>query len=368
MHTSGKRAEFAQGVSLHRDWPWFFLWDRLVLERGLTFVTKDDWDTSAEEFNTGAGLVNVLMEYRMDEDSVRVIIESCEVLALVSFHRNGGSVSVYAACRHHAKRRAQELIDELRRALPPTNSAEIVPIRFWMVDHKNMVQTRTRELTCPTWDAISANYHRSTSTQLEKLMCSTTAPSGGQLILWHGLPGTGKTWALQALARSWKPWCRIDYITDPEKFLGAAHYLIESVIDRASARKPGQTHRLFVLEDTGELLSADAKTRVGNALTRFLNVVDGLIGRALPIMILVTSNEELGTLHPAVARPGRCADVIEFKPLTAQEASAWLRTHGDLNCEASSPTTLADLYAESARSTRRTPRARPIGFLSEQHA
>ena len=37
--------------------------------------------------------------------------------------------------------------------------------------------------------------------------------------------------------------------------------------------------RLLVLEDTGELLTPDAKTVIGQGLSRFLNVVDGLIGQ-----------------------------------------------------------------------------------------
>ena len=48
----------------------------------------------------------------------------------------------------------------------------------------------------------------------------------------------------------------------------------------------------------------DAKERTGQALSRFLNVVDGLIGQGLRLLVLVTSNEELGKLHPAVSRPG----------------------------------------------------------------
>ena len=41
-------------------------------------------------------------------------------------------------------------------------------------------------------------------------------------------------------------------------------------------------------EDTGELLSADARERSGQGLSRFLNVVDGLIGQGLRVLVLVT--------------------------------------------------------------------------------
>ena len=102
--------------------------------------------------------------------------------------------------------------------------------------------------------------------------------------------------------------------------------------------------RLLVLEDTGELLRPDAKSIIGQGLSRFLNVVDGLIGQGLRILVLVTTNEEIGTLHPAVARPGRAAANIDFPPLTRDEASEWLQRR-NVEAPVPSPSTLASLYA-----------------------
>jgi hypothetical protein len=59
--------------------------------------------------------------------------------------------------------------------------------------------------------------------------------------------------------------------------------------------------------------------------------------------VLVTTNEEVGALHPAVSRPGRAAANIDFRPLTAEEASAWLERHGVEDGRA--PRHLASLYA-----------------------
>jgi hypothetical protein len=102
---------------------------------------------------------------------------------------------------------------------------------------------------------------------------------------------------------------------------------------------------LLVLEDTGELLRPDAKSIIGQGLSRFLNVVDGLIGQGLRVLVLVTTNEEIGALHPAVARPGRCAANIEFLPLTPAEASGWLGRRG-AGDGPGVPRILASLYAQ----------------------
>ena len=37
----------------------------------------------------------------------------------------------------------------------------------------------------------------------------TREPARGRLIVWRGPPGTGKTWALRALAGAWREWCGV---------------------------------------------------------------------------------------------------------------------------------------------------------------
>jgi hypothetical protein len=205
--------------------------------------------------------------------------------------------------------------------------------------------------------------------------------------LWHGEAGTGKTFALRALAWEWREWCQIHYVVDPDTFFGEhADYLMTVLMqsggmgahvgmlmsmhggvsrgwatygptfedgiegaeldDEAEAVGRRAPHwRLLVLEDTGELLRPDAKSIIGQGLARFLNVVDGLIGQGLRVLVLVTTNERIETLHPAVARPGRCAANIEFDKLGQGEATAWLRQHG-VSGEAGGPRMLASLYAQ----------------------
>lgn len=43
--------------------------------------------------------------------------------------------------------------------------------------------------------------------------------------------------------------------------------------------------------------------------------MDGLIGQGFNLLVLVTTNEPVGKLHPAVVRQGRCLAEIEFGPL-----------------------------------------------------
>jgi hypothetical protein len=229
----------------------------------------------------------------------------------------------------------EEFIADVREVLPPGQAdpeAPTVPITFWSY-HPAGVRSRRRQITVPPWEECAANYPQETLAGLDALMGGGFQPGvGGQLIVWHGPAGSGKTHALRSLAWQWRDWCSLNYITDPETLFGDnASYMLDVLLDEEEAEAP-KMHvtdtiggspesdalrvdpraadgrwRLLVLEDTGEMLSADARERAGHGLGRLLNVADGLIGQGLRVLILVTTNEKIGRLHPAVSRPGRCA-------------------------------------------------------------
>ena len=115
------------------------------------------------------------------------------------------------------------------------------------------------------------------------------------------------------------------------------HYLFE---DNPSKEK----WRLLIVEDSGEMMAMDAKNAVGQGLSRLLNLSDGILGQGTKIFILVTTNEELGKLNPAVRRHGRCLSEIEFRRFHSDEAAAWLRRAG-CNFSPGGQRTLSELYA-----------------------
>ena len=104
--------------------------------------------------------------------------------------------------------------------------------------------------------------------------------------------------------------------------------------------------RLIVIEDADELLRSDAKREAGQSLSRLLNVADGFIGQGVNALILITTNEPIGRLHPAVVRPGRCLAEVEFPPLSPAEATALLGATpgGDV--------TLAEVFERRGEVTR----------------
>jgi ATP-dependent 26S proteasome regulatory subunit len=74
--------------------------------------------------------------------------------------------------------------------------------------------------------------------------------------------------------------------------------------------------------------------------------------------VLVTTNEAAGTLNPAVARPGRCAAIVEFTEFDRDEAAEWLARNNVRTTHGSA--TLAELFALA--SGLEPPAPRRVGF------
>jgi ATP-dependent 26S proteasome regulatory subunit len=171
-------------------------------------------------------------------------------------------------------------------------------------------------------------------------------PGRGQLLVWYGAPGTGKSYALSALAFAWREWASFAYIADPEAFLSETAYLLEWM----TLRHPEDRWRVAILEDTGELFGTDAGMRTGQGLGRLLNATDGMLGKGSKTLFVITTNEPISRFHEAVVRPGRCVSRVEFEMMPVEQAKAWLISRGvaEMAKHVTGPTTVAELFAMAA--------------------
>lgn len=276
-----------------------------------------------------------LAEQSADEAAV-VLRPQPEMLIYLHARRGHGEIAVAGIDRGAVDRVTTEVIASLRDPDPPDDQ---MPVAFWRCSAGRPLSSR-RRIQAASWQEVHANYSAATRAQLEHLMTATEGGPGGGLILWHGEPGTGKSYALRALAREWRAWSDTHVITDADAFLGAgSNYLMDTLL-----RNRDDRWRLIVLEDAGELLTADARAIAGQALSRLLNTTDGLLGAGLRATVLVTTNEPLGRLHPAVVRPGRAWAQVEFSTLSVDEAESWLADRDREAC-VQRPATIAELFA-----------------------
>ena len=232
---------------------------------------------------------------------------------------------------------------------------QAVTIGFWHLECRGPVR-KEREVDAAPWQKIRRNYSAPVATSLERLIAVGPHQVRGRLLLLHGPPGTGKTTALRALAHAWRRWCRLECVLDPERLFSNPGYLMAAALGEDEDGDDGGRWRLLVLEDCDELIRADAKQDSGQALSRLLNLTDGLLGQGLHVLVALTTNEPLTRLHPAVVRPGRCLAHIEVGKLSRAEAVAWLGTGSGIDPDGA---TLADLYALAGGLDRIGPGDRP---------
>ncbi len=172
--------------------------------------------------------------------------------------------------------------------------------------------------------------------------------SSASILLLLGPPGTGKTTFIRGLLQHTNSSAMVSY----DSSLLEKDYIFATFIEG--------DRNLFIVEDADLFLKS--RNEGNTMMHKFLNVGDGLVTTKNKKMIFSTNLPSLREVDPALIRPGRCFDVLEFRSLNLEEAKK-LGKKIDLKIdETKTSFSLAELF-HTMQNTNEKTRTRKVGFL-----
>lgn len=173
----------------------------------------------------------------------------------------------------------------------------------------------------------------------------------GRLVIFEGDPGTGKSYLVRAIMES-----ILDsvFLLVPPQMIGdlASPSLISTLI---RVRKQMGTTKpiIIVIEDADHCLRSRQQDATGELevgpITSLLNLSDGLLGHALNLRVICTTNVPQGDIDPALNRPRRLLAHVHVGNLDPERATAvYERLTEDDTREFKFDLALADVYHYAA--------------------
>lgn len=140
--------------------------------------------------------------------------------------------------------------------------------------------------------------------------------SDASILILVGPPGTGKTTFIKHIINYSKE-------TEPAIVTYDSH-LIDG--DSFFASFMSDNKEFLIIEDADTIL--DSRDEGNTLMHRFLNMGDGIITTRKKKIIFSTNLPNVRSIDPALLRPGRCYDILNFRELSVPEANAVLEEVG----------------------------------------
>lgn len=192
---------------------------------------------------------------------------------------------------------------------------------------------------------IELNYGKDFETKYQKLVKTLSDDKKSGLVLFSGIPGSGKTTIVKNLAMSidkkiiFVPPGTVDLITTPA--------FLNFMMDHRNS--------ILLVEDAEKVIrSRDGEGSNPEGVSNILNLTDGFLGDCLNLFIIATFNTPRERIDKALLRKGRLVCEHHFEEISAEQANIIFKKMGNKRTT-DKPLTLAEIYNEEGDTECKQP-------------
>jgi len=204
---------------------------------------------------------------------------------------------------------------------------------------------------------VELNYGKEFAKKYDKILEKLKDTQKSGLVLFSGVPGSGKTTIVKNLAMQidkkiiFVPPGTVDIITSPS-FL---NFMLE------------HRNSILLIEDAEKVIrSREGEGGNPEGVSNILNLTDGFLGDCLNLFIIATFNTLREKIDKALVRKGRLVAEHHFEELTSEQANIILKKIGSKRV-AEKGMTLAEIYNEEGgmEEKEKESEKKRIGFSSK---
>lgn len=170
-------------------------------------------------------------------------------------------------------------------------------------------------------------------------------------MLFHGIPGTGKTSLVKNLVHQTSR-KMIMLSATMGGALGSPDFIGFMINNKGC---------VLVIEEAEKLLVSREGRDSSLSIANILNLSDGIMGDCLGIQIIATFNTKKENIDEALLRKGRLIVDHEFTPLSIENSNKLLQSLGK-SYIATQPMTLADIYNIEEKVYKSQGKKQTVGF------
>lgn len=334
-YINGKRMFY----SYHEKFPSYIYFRNISTEKAIKWVESDLKDQILQKHYNSSSLFK-----NHKNGIINAIFILCNEI-VIDIEDNGVVTLLFSEKSEQDALIIQKQIEKFRLRRNSTQKINLITERSYGLD---LLPINNKK---PKLD-LNLNYNDDLIDVHNHLVKSLNKKNKSGLVLFHGIPGTGKSTYIRYLIHKVKK----TVIFLPPRIA-------------ANLDSPGMTsllvdnpNSIFIIEDAEELI----KSREGygsSSISMLLNLTDGMLGESIGIQVICTFNTHLNNIDKALLRKGRLIAAYEFKSLGIKKAEVLLNSLEGLERKINNSMTLADIYNSMTQSYSLHQHPSTIGFI-----